>query len=129
MYNKRISYFIIIAGTILLGILSRQFVLIPLSIGDMLYAVMAYFGLRFLFITTKLTNVAILALLYCYGIEFLQLYRAEWIVSIRNTQLGHYIMGQEFSWADLLAYTIGVFLSVCADQFFNAYKTVHTSDN
>ena len=106
--NNRLSYFILIILTVILGILSRKIDGIPTFFGDVLYAVMVYFGMCFLFINYNQKKTAILALLFCYCIEFLQLYRAEWIVSIRKTSLGHYALGQGFVWSDLVYYTIGV---------------------
>ncbi len=44
----------------------------------------------------------------CYIIETLQLYQADWIVSIRATTLGRLILGQGFLWNDILAYTFGI---------------------
>ena len=115
MNRKRAHYFLIIIGIIILGILSRQFSIIPLWIGDILYATMAYFGFRLFMVNNKIVTVAVVALIYCYSIELLQLYRAEWIVAIRNTPPGHYILGQGFSWGDLLAYTIGIGIAIFAD--------------
>ena len=105
----------VIIAVILIGIVSRQLQFLPLCIGDGLYAVMAYFELRFLMITIKYQITAIAALLYCYVIEGLQLYRAEWLVSLRNTTLGHYALGQGFSWSDIIAYSIGVGIAVLID--------------
>ena len=81
---------------------------IPICLGDILYAVMVYYGVCFLFPNYNQKETIILALLFCYCIEFLQLYRADWIFSIRKTTLGHYALGQGFVWSDLVYYTIGV---------------------
>ena len=105
--NNRFSYFILILFTVILGVLSRKIDGIPNFFGDILYAVMVYFGMCFLFPNYDQKKTIILALLFCYSIEFLQLYRAEWIVSIRKTTLGHYALGQGFLWSDFVCYTIG----------------------
>ena len=106
--NNRFSYFALIIFTVILGIFSRKTDAIPTFFGDILYAIMVYFGICFLFPNYDQKKTIILALLFCYCIEFLQLYRAEWIVSIRKTSLGHYALGQGFIWSDLVFYTIGV---------------------
>ena len=107
--NNRLSYFILIITTVILGILSRNvYDGIPIYFGDILYAVMVYFGMCFIFPNHNQKKTIILALLFCYCIEFFQLYRADWIVSIRKTTLGHYALGQGFLWSDLVYYTIGV---------------------
>lgn len=118
--NNRFSYFIVIIFIIILGILSRKISCIPTFFGDVLYAVMIYFCMRFLFMNSSFTKPAVLALIFCFGIEFLQLYRAEWILTIRKTSLGHYALGQGFLWSDLAFYLIGVVTAFLID--FNWIK-------
>lgn len=116
--NNRISYFILIIFTIILGILSRKFDGVPLFFGDMLYAVMVYFGVRMFFINLNFKTSAILTIVFCFGIEFLQLYQAEWLLEIRRTTLGHYALGQGFLWSDLGFYTLGVLIAHLMDFNF-----------
>lgn len=106
--KSRIYYFIIFLSIIFLGILSRKISFIPLWIGDFLYAVMIYFLVRIFLPFKKTYLIAIISLLICYGIEFLQLYQAEWIVELRKTLFGRYVLGQGFLWSDILAYTFGI---------------------
>ncbi|TDO72895.1 uncharacterized protein DUF2809 [Flavobacterium chryseum] len=116
MSTSKILYYVLFLLTIFLGILSRKISSIPLSIGDFLYAVMIYFLLRILFINKKSFQIIILSLLICYGIEFLQLYQAEWIIELRKTLFGKYVLGQGFLWSDILAYTFGVFIAFMVDK-------------
>lgn len=109
--NKRFTYAFLLISTIILGVLSRKIDGIPTFFGDVLYAVMVYFGLRMLFINLNSKKTVILALLFCFGIEFLQLYQAEWMLGIRRTTLGHYALGQGFLWSDLGYYFIGVIVA------------------
>ncbi|TDX11568.1 DUF2809 domain-containing protein [Flavobacterium sp. S87F.05.LMB.W.Kidney.N] len=106
--KSRVYYFIIFVSIIFLGILSRKISFIPLWIGDFLYAVMIYFLVRIFLPLKKAFLIALLSLLICYSIEFLQLYQAEWIVELRKTLFGRYILGQGFLWSDILAYTFGI---------------------
>ncbi len=103
---------------VLLGILSRKIDAIPLFFGDILYAGMVYFGCRFLFIDSDNFRKIIIPLLLCYGIELQQLYSAEWIIEIRNTTLGHYVLGQGFLLSDLVCYTFGIALAFAIDILF-----------
>jgi hypothetical protein len=118
--SNRIYYVTLIVLTISLGILSRKIEGIPTFFGDTLYAVMVYFGIRMFFINLNLKKTALLALTFCFCIEFLQLYRAEWMVAIRSSTLGHYALGQGFLWSDLVYYTLGVIIAFCID--FNWIK-------
>jgi hypothetical protein len=118
--NSRIQYFILILIVIALGITSRKMDGVPTFFGDTLYAVMIYFGMRMFFINLNLKKTAILALLFCFSIEFLQLYNAEWMLEIRRTTLGHYALGQGFLWSDLGYYTLGIIMAFLID--FNFIK-------
>lgn len=113
--NNRIFYFTLIVFVIILGIASRKIEDVPPFFGDSLYAVMGYFGMRMLFLNLNLKKIALLALAFCFCIEFLQLYRAEWILSIRSTTLGHYVLGQGFLWSDLGFYILGILIAFAID--------------
>lgn len=124
--NTRFTYFIIIVSVIILGILSRKIEGIPTFFGDTLYAVMVYFGMRMLFINTNSKIIIVLALVFCFCIEFLQLYRAEWLLAIRRTTLGHYVLGQGFLWSDLFFYTLGIVIAFLID--FNLVKKINVEN-
>ena len=118
MKSNRLNYFILILLVMILGIVSRKISNIPLFIGDVLYAVLIYFGLRFLFINLKTYKTFLLSLLFCFGIEILQLVQIDWLIAIRKTTLGHYILGEGFLWLDLLCYIIGTLLAFLIDWKF-----------
>lgn len=69
---------------------------------------MIFIGFGFLFPKIETKELAVISLLFCYGIEMSQLYHAPWIDSIRATTLGGLVLGYGFLWSDLIAYTIGV---------------------
>ena len=118
MKSNRLNYFILILLVMILGIVSRKISNIPLFIGDVLYAVLIYFGMRFLFIHLKTHKTFLLSLLFCFGIEILQLVQIDWLIAIRKTTLGHYILGEGFLWLDLLCYIIGTLLAFLIDWKF-----------
>jgi len=122
--NSRIQYFILILIVIALGITSRKMDGVPTFFGDTLYAVMIYFGMRMFFINLNLKKTAILVLLFCFCIEFLQLYDAEWMLEIRRSTLGHYALGQGFLWSDLGYYTLGIIMAFLID--FISKKQYHS---
>ena len=55
-------------------------------------------------------------------IEFSQLYQENWIIEIRNTTLGHLVLGQGFLWSDLLAYTFGSIICYILEKFILSYR-------
>jgi hypothetical protein len=115
MLKPRIAYFSLIIFTIIIGLLSRHFTFIPLFIGDVLWATMVYFIVRSLFIKATVKHVVTGALLFCYAIEFSQLYKAPWIDNIRHTLFGRLVLGDTFLWGDLLSYTVGVGIAIGFD--------------
>jgi len=118
MFKSRSFYAILIVITIILGLLSRRIAGVPLFIGDVLWATMIYFMVRFLFIHKPVKFIVIASLLFCYAIEFSQLYQAPWIDNIRHTFIGELVLGEVFVWGDLLSYTVGVVIGVLVDRYF-----------
>ena len=113
----RSHYFILLVIIIFIGIMSRKTTLIPLSTGDFLYAIMIYVLIRILFINQKACQIAFYGLITCYGIEFLQLYQESWMIDLRKTLFGKYVLGQGFLWIDILAYTVGILIAFISEKF------------
>ena len=108
--RKRVYYFFIIVLLVFFGLLSRSsFVpkLIYPYIGDAFYAFMMYFIVAFVKPASSPKTVFMAAVTICFGIEFSQLYQANWINEIRNYKLGALVLGLSFLWSDLLAYLFG----------------------
>jgi hypothetical protein len=88
-------------GDVLPQFVSRHF-------GDALWGSMVYFAFRMLLTRRSLLLSLGLSLLFSYGIEFSQLYQAEWINGVRATVLGGLVLGKGFLWIDLIRYTVGI---------------------
>jgi len=116
--RARLIYAIVICSVILLGLASRQIGGIPLFIGDILWAVMIFFITRFLFLHTKVKTLVFLSFAICYLVEISQLYQAEWINVIRATLLGRLVLGQGFSWGDLISYSVGIAMAAWIEISF-----------
>lgn len=121
MKKSRIYYFLLFVFIIFLGILSRKISFIPLWIGDFLYAVMIYALVRIFFPVKKASLIVLLSLLICYSIEFLQLYQGEWMIELRKTLFGRYVLGQGFLWSDILAYTFGIITAFISEKLILKY--------
>lgn len=121
-YRKmRIFYLIAIVITILLGLASRKWSLllmsfVALNAGDVLWAMMVYFGFRFLLVRKSTLTVFILSFLFSFGIEFSQLFQEDWINQIRGTSLGALILGKGFLTEDLIRYTAGIIFATVLDK-------------
>jgi hypothetical protein len=125
--NKlRLHYFILFISAIFLGIISRKIPFVPLFVGDFLYAVMIYLLVRIVFPIKKSPLIILFSLLVCYSIEFLQLYQGNWMIELRKTLFGRYVLGQGFLWSDILAYTFGIFFTFLIEKFTLKYTTYET---
>lgn len=105
-----------------MGLLSRKFMFIfPKSIapfvGDVFWAMMVYYGFRFLFLKLTILKSFLVAIIFSFSIEVSQLYQADWINNIRATTLGGLVLGYGFLWEDLISYSIGIVLGVAIDKF------------
>lgn len=108
--RNRWHYFLFIALTIALGLLSRMGMVpkfIYAYLGDALYALMFFFIFAWLFPRPPTWKIILLSIGTCYLIEMSQLYQADWINGIRRTRLGGLILGFGFLWSDLVSYLVG----------------------
>ena len=118
----RIKYLVVTVFIMIMGLLSRKYMnIFPTAIapfiGDMLWAMMVYFGLRFLIPKLKLTKTLILAIVFSFSIETSQLYQADWINNIRATTLGGLVLGHGFLFEDLISYSLGIVMGCLLDYF------------
>ncbi|MBR5764238.1 MAG: DUF2809 domain-containing protein [Bacteroidaceae bacterium] len=102
-----------IIGIILLipiGLISRRISFIPAETGDALWAMMIFCLWRIILQNKKLSVVAIASLVHCYLVEFSQMITWRWLVSFRQTFIGHMMLGQGFLLIDLIAYSVGIII-------------------
>nr|WP_223285205.1 DUF2809 domain-containing protein [Paenibacillus sp. PL91] len=122
--KARLPYFIAVIVTMILGFSSRRFaealpVFAAEHAGDALWASMIYFGVRAVGVQKSLLWAALISLIFCFGIEFSQLYQAQWIRSIRSTFIGALVLGSGFLAVDLARYSAGIILSLLIDGYFS----------
>lgn len=123
---KRANYVVAILISIVLGLTSRNFNALPnfilIHAGDTLWAIMVYFLFRFIFVWNSRYMALGLALIFCFFIEFTQLYQANWINTIRGTKLGALILGKGFLVVDLIRYSIGIVMAYMMDTWITYLK-------
>ena len=108
--KNRLKFILLAILMIPIGLVTRIYgnEFMKLYVGDSLWAMMIYFGFRFLFPSQSM-KAFWFALMFCYLIEFSQLYHADWIDNIRENRLGGLVLGFGFLWSDLVAYFVGIF--------------------
>lgn len=123
MKHKRYRpfYLIMIFIVICLGLLSRRMTtyipdIIDLYLGDSLWALMIYLIICMFFNSWPIKKVTLISILFCFLIEFSQLYHSNWIDMIRRTTLGGLILGYGFLWRDLVAYLLGIGFGIIIDH-------------
>ncbi|SFJ51418.1 MULTISPECIES: DUF2809 domain-containing protein [unclassified Bacillus (in: firmicutes)] len=121
--RNRLLYAMMTIIVIVLGLCSRKIAhvlphILNTYLGDTLWALMIFISFGFIFKSVQTKVIALLAISFCYIIEFSQLYHAGWIDHIRETTLGGLILGYGFLWSDLLAYAIGIGIGVISEMLF-----------
>ena len=107
--------------TIALGLASRRWPgALPAALGkypgDALWAMMVLFGWRALRPRARTRDVALLALATSAAVEVAKLWQAPWLAQFRHTSFGRLLLGQVFSWQNLVAYAIGVLAGAAVDR-------------
>lgn len=80
--------------------------------GDVLWALLVFWLLRFWWPRWPAAQTAWLALGFAFAVESSQLYQPAWLNAVRGTTLGSLVLGHGFLWSDLVCYTVGVGVGV-----------------
>ncbi len=118
--RSRFWYALAVLGVIALGLASRKFHgIFPAALGkypgDALWTLMVFFGWAFVFPKCTTARLFLLALSTSFAVEFAKLHHAPWLENIRNTTLGHLVLGYSFSWGNLLAYAVGALIGAAVE--------------
>ena len=124
--QKKIRYFALCVITMAVGLASRQYAsylprFIHIYVGDILWALMMYWGIRFLFTKLSVSKAVMLGIGLSWLVEISQLYQAPWITSLRRTWIGWLILGHGFLWSDLICYTAGILAGALIDRLMQKY--------
>lgn len=112
---KRIILGITCLFIILLGLILRSAV--PFM-GDFLWAALIFFLFSFVFLNASHRYQFFIPLLFCYFIEFTQLYHAPWMNELRENWFIQLILGHGvFGILDLIAYTSAIIVSYVISLF------------
>ncbi len=84
--------------------------------GDALWSMMVYCAVTFVKPSMRPRRVGLWTLAISYLDELSQLIQVPWLSAIRHTTVGHLLLGTVFSWEDMLAYTVGVFIAGLLDR-------------
>jgi hypothetical protein len=111
---------VILAAVIAAGLLSRRFPamqprVVATYAGDVLWAVMVFWGLALLWPRARTRSLAVSAFGVALVVEGSQLLHTPWLVALRETRLGALALGQGFLWSDLACYLVGTSAAALLD--------------
>ena len=117
-------YISLLALTFCLGLLSRNQAVLPefvfLYSGDTLWALFVFWIFCLLLKHRRSGEIAVWALVFCFLIEFSQLYQAPWINQLRHNTVGGLILGYGFKVSDLVCYICGICVGIAIDRKLSA---------
>jgi Protein of unknown function (DUF2809) len=118
--KNRLKFLLFALLLIPVGLTTRTYgnEFMKLYVGDSLWAMMIYFGFRFI-LPNQFIKSFWFALMFCFLIEFSQLYHATWIDTIRQNRLGGLVLGFGFLWTDLLAYFVGILSGFWLEKLYS----------
>lgn len=110
------SRFILLAAVVLVAGLGSRHPSLPwwvhATIGDFLYAVLIALLVRVIHPTIAPRRAAVVAFLFCWAIEFSQLWHPAWLDALRATWAGRLVLGNVFVARDLGWYAVGAVASM-----------------
>ncbi len=83
--------------------------------GDFLAVIFVYCGLRIFFHNS--TKIAVISLIIAYCIEWLQYFKFIEITGLIKYKVLAVLIGNSFSWFDILAYTLGFVFLLVVENF------------
>ena len=119
MENIKTKYLIISCIILVIEIIKALFVndqFIRPIFGDYLASILVFYLLA-TFLKTDLNKIAILSLLISYIIEFLQYIHILELLHLDKIKILNILLGNSFSWTDILAYTIGILTVVLIHNY------------
>jgi hypothetical protein len=93
--------------------------------GDYLWAMLLFFIFALILHNMSTFKVAIITLLFTYGIEISQLFHPQWLEDLRSIKLFALILGFTFLWSDIVAYTLGISTGVLIEYFLLRKNSSH----
>ena len=85
-------------------------------VGDFLVVILLYcFACSF--IQAPVVPMALAVLLFSYLIETLQYFNAVQLLGLGNSRLANVVLGNYFTWADIISYTLGIGFTILVEKW------------
>jgi DNA integrity scanning protein DisA with diadenylate cyclase activity len=86
--------------------------------GDFLVVILLYTAIKSVLNSNHL-KTALFVLIFSYIIEISQYFELYKILHLQNSKLSCTVMGTYFSWTDILAYTLGIFVIILTEMLIS----------
>lgn len=115
IFNKRyfICTFLLLGIEILIALYTNNW--IRAYFGDFLVVILLH-CLILSFVETNKKMVLIGVLLFSYVVETLQYYRFVEVIGLQESAIANTLIGNYFSWIDMLMYTLGILFVAIIEQ-------------
>ncbi len=111
-----ITFFIILFTEILIALYVHDTFIRP-YIGDFLVVILIYCFIR-AFFNISVQMAAIGTLIFSYAVEILQYFKIVEVLGLQHIKIARIIIGTDFSWLDLLAYTLGIIFVILMEKHY-----------
>ena len=122
MLTFKLNYFIFTILLLISEVLIALFVddeIIRPYVGDVLVVILLYCFSRS-FLDLPVITTAILVLLFSYLIETLQYFNVVRRLGLEHSRLANTVIGNYFTWVDILAYTLGFLVVLVVENRRNS---------
>ncbi|MFO1053668.1 MAG: DUF2809 domain-containing protein [Planctomycetota bacterium] len=114
--------------TVAAGLASRRYPSVLPTVlgkypGDVLWALLVFLAWGVLLPRVSTLRLAAFAAITACAIEFAKLWHTPWLDAFRSTSLGSLLLGQVFSWHNLIAYACGIGFGVLCDAGVRALQS------
>jgi len=84
-------------------------------VGDLLVVVLIYCLIKS-FLNTPVPKTAVCVLLFAYTVEISQYFSLVGLLGLQNSRPALLLLGNSFSWLDMLCYTLGIILVIIIEK-------------
>ncbi len=106
---------IFFVAELLIGVYMTDAIIRPYG-GDFLVVVLIYCFVKS-FVRLPVKTVAVATLLFAYLVEIVQYFKLTVLLGLKHSKLANIILGNSFSWTDMLCYTLGILAVVTIEKF------------
>ncbi|MFD1631781.1 DUF2809 domain-containing protein [Pseudopedobacter beijingensis] len=90
-------------------------------VGDVLVVILLYYFIKS-FLNVPPVKTAVAVLLFAYSIEILQYFNIVRLIGLSDSKIANIVIGNHFSWIDIFAYTLGVFILLFSENLKRSKK-------